>query len=169
MTNRSLCRGVERWVSSEWWWRWCHADACPHRCIGKVTSTSTVKIAHWWLGEGYPVYKGENLPCPKDWSTSLTSLPHWHSTISRKPVILFLGYKDRKSGKNGMTVDEYFNTIGYDQRNTSFILGGAEIQFLTTIWFHLFQLLNMFSLRHLETLVLVLFLASLHIEAKPLR
>ncbi|TMS13019.1 Parathyroid hormone, partial [Larimichthys crocea] len=30
-------------------------------------------------------------------------------------------------------------------------------------------LLNMFSLRHLETLVLVLFLASLHIEAKPLR
>lgn len=72
VTNRALWGGVERWVSSERCWRWCHADACPHRCIGKVTSTSTVKMAHWWPGEGYTVYKGENRPRTKDWSTSLT-------------------------------------------------------------------------------------------------
>ena len=107
-------RGVERWVSSEWWWRWCHADACPHRCIGKVTSTSTVKMAHWWPGEGYAVYKGEKLPCTKDRSTTLTSLLLWYSIIWTKASIRFPQYKDRKSGKNSMTMDLYLNMSLYN-------------------------------------------------------
>lgn len=105
VTDGAFCGGVERWVSRE---RWCHADAHPHQCIGKVTSTSTVKMAHWWAGgggvgvrEGDPVYKGEDLPHTKGWPTTLTSLLHRYNTFSTKSSTLWIFSSVHTEGKQG--------------------------------------------------------------------
>ena len=169
MRIRVTDRGVERWISSEWWRRCRHADACPHGSIGKWHHH---QLWRWLIDDlGWDILhkKEAQWPCAETLINKfdLTPIAIHCNTIRTWTPCDFGKDRTKKSVSviyNTSICFFFWHTVSRE------IMNPHSTETKIKLFCIILQVTMQLSIGHrVVAVVLILFLCSLHIMAKPVR